>query len=154
MQNTQPNYGLIPLLNFAQVDDKIFRSAQPIHEYQYDFVSDVLGVGLLINLRSEAHIDDKLAPSEGMAVINIDIPDHKAPTVEDVKKFVKAYKHFEGTKMLIHCAHGRGRTTTFCVIARMLQGWSLDQAIAEQTDRFLYTFKHPVQLEFLKNLTL
>ena len=144
--------GLAPLMNFAQVSETVFRSAQPRYEYQYDWIKDKLGVEVLVNLRSESDLDDRIGTKHGFEVFDIKVPDHHAPTLEQVKKFKKFYSKNKHKKMLVHCAHGQGRTTTFCVLIRLFDGWQLDEALCEQREVYHYSFKHQEQLEFLKKL--
>lgn len=47
------NLGLVPLRNFAVIDQhkKIYRSAQPLQEEEYDWMHKVLGVKTIVNLK-------------------------------------------------------------------------------------------------------
>lgn len=146
------NLGLIPLINFAKVGELTFRSAQPQYAYQYEWIKNKLEVEILVNLRSESDTDTRVGIEHGFEVFNVRVPDHHAPTVEQYNEFQDFYKANKHKKMLIHCAHGQGRTTTFCVIVRLLQGWTLEEALSEQTNEYAYKFKHQKQLDFLKSL--
>lgn len=144
------NLGLVPLLNFGQINDNIFRSAQPRYNYQFEWLRDIIGIEVLVDLRSENNIDDRVGVEHGFEVFDVNIPDHHAPSLEDVERFREFYEENKGRKILIHCAHGQGRTTTFSVLVRLFEGWTLDQAIQEQESECRYHFKHPKQLEFLR----
>lgn len=146
------NFGLVPLLNFAKVSDKVYRCAQPDYDYQYNWIKEKLGADILVNLRSESDLDSRLGIPHGFEVFDVRVPDHHAPTVEQYEEFVKFFKENEDKIIVIHCAHGQGRTTTFCVIVRLIQGWSLVEALREQTEKYLYSFKHPEQLDFLTKI--
>lgn len=142
--------GLVPLRNFAVIDSKrkIYRSAQPLYGYEYRWLKDVLRIGKLFNLRSEASIDEKMATSLGIGVENIQVPDHKPPTMGEAMKFMDEIRNAK-VPILIHCEHGHGRTSTFTVLARIALGWHVNKAIEEEEKKFHYHFKHNAQKEFL-----
>lgn len=157
MKRKIPNYngitklGLIPLRNFAMVDEKknIYRSAQPLFSYDYDFIKKKLGIDILINLRSELKHDDMMNSQKEFRVINVDVPDHCVPTIQQAKDFMSIIKNNDN--ILFHCEHGRGRTSTFCVLAKLALGWTLKDALEEEVLVYGYDFHHPKQLEFLKS---
>jgi protein-tyrosine phosphatase len=113
-------------------------------------------VDIIFNLRKELHRDEKYGVKHGMQVISIEIPDHQEPTLEQALSFIGQVHHAlaYGQKILIHCEHGHGRTSTFAVLARLAQGWTLEHALQEEEEVFHYCFNHPAQKEFLiKNFT-
>lgn len=142
--------GLIPLRNFAIVNKSkgIYRSAQPMYEYEYQWLKNKLGITTIVNLRSELNHDASMN-IPGIKVITINIPDHCTPTLKEAQDFIKFIENNEN--ILFHCEHGQGRTSTFCVLARIAMGWSLDRAMKEEKEIYEYDFKHPKQLKFLKN---
>lgn len=144
------NLGLVPLKNFGIVDpvNGIYRSAQPEYFYEYDYIKEFLGVDTIINLRAESRHDNKFT-GLGFEVINIDVKDHYPPTIKQARDFIKLVKSKKG-KILFHCEHGHGRTSTFCILARIAMGWGLKAAIAEEENKFHYRFRHAHQLEFLE----
>jgi protein tyrosine/serine phosphatase len=136
--------GLVPLSNFAQVLPDIYRCAQPIYKYQYDWLRDVLGIKMIVDLRKESDIDVNYFDS----VIRISVPDHEVPTMKQAQEFMQLVKKNK-QPMLIHCAHGHGRTSTFCVLARIAVGWSVERAISNERIKFHYQFNHPAQEKWL-----
>lgn len=149
------NLGLIPLINFAAVDSDagLYRSAQPEYAYQYQWLKDTIGIDVIINLRSESKHDDRLihATNANIEVINIDVIDHECPSLDEANYFVWLIKKCiaEKRKVLFHCLHGHGRTSTFCVLARIAQGWNVMDAIDEEDKVFHYSFRHESQKQFL-----
>jgi protein tyrosine/serine phosphatase len=142
---------LIPIRNFAVVEEgKLYRSAQPMYDYEYKWLA-TKGIKTLVNLREEIQHDQKFAEQFGFKVIQVDIKDHFPPTLEQAQSFIELVKN-SSEPILFHCEHGRGRTSTFCVLARVAQGWTLEDAIKEEQDRFGYVFQHQNQLEFLNSL--
>lgn len=142
---------LNPLRNFARLEGtKLYRSAQPIYDYEFRFLKDKLNVSYILNLRSETNIDKKFARRHGIHSHTIPVKDHHPPTMQQAMSFVH-FVSFVRTPILFHCEHGRGRTSTFAVIARMgYNGWSLERALKEEKDVFGYDFQHPVQLKWLE----
>ncbi len=143
------NIGLVPLRNFGEVSEGVYRSAQPEYSYEYNWIKDHLGVDTIINLRSESRHDDKMKDYFGFNVVNINVNDHNPPTLEQAKQFMELIKNNKG-KILFHCEHGHGRTSTFCILARIAMGWTLKAAMAEEENKFHYQFKHEHQKEFLE----
>lgn len=139
---------LCPIRNMGMLSRGLYRGAQPLYGYEYEWLKKHLRTRHLINLRKEAHIDDKHTALFA-SVTNIDVPDHGIPTDEQVKKFVHIIKN--KNDVFFHCEHGRGRTSLFSVIARLAMGWTLHKAMTEEKERFGYEFQHPAQEEYLKN---
>ncbi len=56
--------------------------------------------------------------------------------------------------IFVHCNAGEGRTSTFCALVRIAQGWPLDSAIAEQV-RFGFDpdGEHKEQARFLERFS-
>lgn len=156
-----PNYigitklGLIPLRNFAMVDKKkgLYRSAQPMYGYEYEWLKNKLGINTIVNLRSELNHDSTMLKSltskiGDIEVITFDVPDHCTPTLKQAKEFIDLIKNRKN--VLFHCEHGHGRTSTFCVLSRIAMGWTLEDALREEAIVFGYQFRHPKQLDFLR----
>lgn len=149
------NFGLVPIRNFAVVDKKrkIYRSAQPLYDYEFAWLKKVLNLGVIVNLRSEKNIDEKMAPKHGIKVITLSVKDHNPPTTEQADEFMELIKNTKGP-ILFHCEHGHGRTSTFCVLSRLAMGWTLEQALKEEKEIYHYEFKHHVQTKFLEKYAI
>lgn len=117
------------------------------------WLKEVVGIDHIINLRSESEHDEKMCQYiAGMTTSKIDVKDHQEPTLEQANNFIAYIKDAidKNKRVLFHCKHGHGRTSTFCILARLAMGWTLDKAIKEEEEKFHYHFKHPAQIEFLK----
>lgn len=147
------NLGLIPLTNFGIVIPKLYRSAQPLFGYQYNWVKEVLGVDTIVNLRSEKNVDQKFCDKLGINSVTFAVKDHFPPTEQMAIDFIEFVKNHKG-KMLIHCEHGHGRTSTFSVLSKVAHGFDIEKAIEDERERFHYQFKHKSQEDFLRNLLL
>lgn len=140
--------GLSPLRNFGVVDAdrNIYRSAQPMYGYEYDWIRNRLGVDTIVNLRAESRHDS--AMSKGFDVVNIDVKDHHPPTLDQAREFIDLISN--GKNILFHCEHGHGRTSTFCVLAGVALGMDIDAALEREENEYCCHFKHPEQLDWLK----
>lgn len=142
---------LVPIRNFAEVDadKKLFRSAQPEFSYEFKFIKEKLGVDTIVNLRNDRNNRDQFFSSKfGLKSVSIPMQDDHSPTLEQARAFIELVKNGRG--ILFHCEHGHGRTSLFCVLARIAMGWKLQPAIDEETKVFGYEFHHQNQLDFLR----
>lgn len=152
MASNITSLGLIPIRNFGILQDRLYRSAQPMYGYEYAWLKNMLGLKHIISLRSECFHDEYLAPMHDIKVTSITVKDHFPPENDHIKQFLDVIKKNEPT--LFHCEHGHGRTSTFSVIAKMRNGMSVEEAIQHEKDFFHYEFKHKAQEEFLRDLKL
>jgi len=150
------NLGLIPLSNFAILDKKqgLYRSAQPIYGYQFAWLKEHLGIKTIINLREEANIDERHSVEHGINVMTIAVRDHNPPTMEQAETFMNIIKEPANYPLLFHCQHGHGRTSTFCVLARIARGWTMEEALEEELKTYQYHFKYQSQIQFLEYLKI
>lgn len=144
------NMGLIPLKNFGVVSELhgIYRSAQPMYGYEYEWMKKMLEIRHIVNLRAESHHDDDFSKF-GFGVLHLNVVDHRPPTIDQAKMFMKFVRECKNP-ILIHCCHGHGRTSTFSILAKLALGWTFKRAMEDELKRFHYNFKHECQLEFLK----
>jgi protein tyrosine/serine phosphatase len=147
--------GLVPIRNFAIVDEQrgLYRSAQPIYNYEYKWLKN-LGIKTIVNLRAESDLDNRRATSLGIEVVNIRVRDHFIPTIEQVQVFIDTLKDETKYPLIFHCQHGHGRTSTFCMLARMVMGWNHEEALKEENETYQYNFKYQPQIDFLKEVFL
>jgi len=144
------NLGLIPIRNFGILRPGLYRSAQPEYGYEYEWLHGTLALKRIISLRSESVHDSKLAPEHGIKAIRIPVDDHKTPSNKQVRQFIDLLQI--DTPTLFHCEHGRGRTSTFSVIAKLWDGMSLEEALRHEREAFHYRFQHHAQEEFLREI--
>lgn len=156
MAKEKHSLGLIPLKNFGVVSKKymIYRCAQPMFERDYTWAAEMLSINTIVNLRKESNRDDTYAAKVGMKVYTIPVPDHDPPTTEQADEFVDFVRRTAAYKpvkpILIHCEHGHGRTSTFCVLAKLALGMTLKQALREESKKFHFAFSHFTQERFLE----
>ena len=141
---------LLAVRNYALLEPGLHRGAQPIDPFEYRWLAR-LGVKRIVNLRAEAIGSDEVnSKGEGaFQFVRVPIVDDTAPTTAQADQFVALVR--DKVPMFWHCHHGHGRTSTMSVLARLVRTptWTLDQAIAEESTRFGFTFAIPEQLAFL-----
>jgi protein-tyrosine phosphatase len=142
---TMENAKLLAVRNFAEVHPGLYRGAQPVDDFEYQWLRETFGVNAIVNLRAEAPTLDN---DKGISLVTLAVVDDKAPTFEQADIFVRTITN---GSTFYHCAHGHGRTSTFTVIARLHEGWTLEAAMREERDRFGYAFKNFSQIDFLSS---
>jgi len=125
--------GVPGLENFARVNDRLFRGAQPTAE-GYRKLKE-LGVKTVINFRVHHSYKDEIEAA-GMTSVEIpvraDIFGSKPPTEAQVKRFFDVVLDPARQPVFIHCMWGKDRTGTFSALYRMeMDGWTNEEAIEE-----------------------
>lgn len=124
---------------FQQVDDKLYRGAQPDAE-GFRQLRD-LGVRIVINLRSERDAlktdERRLVESLGMRYISLPVKDGNFFTrsriipEDTIGKFFAALDAAEGP-VFVHCQRGADRTGALAALYRIARnGWDNQRAYAE-----------------------
>lgn len=115
------------LKNFFQVDDHVYRCAQPDEE---DFPRlKALGITDVLNLR-EYHSDNDEAEDSKLALHRVSMA---AGDIQQ-KDVIQALRIMNGAKgkVLVHCWHGSDRTGVVCAMWRITaDGWTREQALDE-----------------------
>ncbi|MFH1809667.1 MAG: dual specificity protein phosphatase family protein [Pseudomonadota bacterium] len=119
------------LPNLHQLSDELYRSAQPTAE---GFASlRTLEVRTVVNLRM-FHSDQPLARGTGLTLVDIPMESWDLD-LDEVERFLEVVTDRQRQPVLVHCLHGADRTGTMSAVYRMVvQGWSVDDAIAEMRD--------------------
>lgn len=125
--------GVPGLENFARVNDRLYRGAQPTAE-GYRKLKE-MGVKTVINFRSH-HSHKSEIESAGMHSVEIplqaDAVGSEPPTEQKLRMFLEIVLDPARQPVFIHCMGGKDRTGTLSAVYRMeLDGWSNDEAIEE-----------------------
>ncbi|GAC1652505.1 MAG: hypothetical protein NVS9B12_01940 [Vulcanimicrobiaceae bacterium] len=110
------------------------------------------GVKTIVNLRAEDNTEELLAPL-GFELVHIPVADNAAPSQEQAMQWLALASEEARRPLYIHCQSGHGRTSTFCILFRLAQGWKLSDSIAEEAQKYGFQPDHDVlQVAFLKGM--
>jgi tyrosine-protein phosphatase SIW14 len=125
-----PKANAAPLSNLGTLDTNVIRGAQPTEAGFAQLKAQ--GVNTIINLRPEEQWEKPIVEGLGMKYLFIPEPPIGPPTNQQGLAFLSAVTDPANGKSFFHCQHGADRTGAMAAIYRMtMQGWSVDQAIAE-----------------------
>jgi len=120
--------------NFHQVNENIFRGAQPSNE-SWDHLAK-MGVKVVIDLRRDGEDDHsaaeeaKAVEAAGMRFVHVPMKGLVAPTEAQVNKVLGIFH--SGEKVFVHCKKGKDRTGTVVACYRILHDkWDNQKALAE-----------------------
>ncbi len=144
------------LPNFHQVNDSLYRGAQPTAEGMKHLKK--MGIKTVINLRA-FHSDQDEIGDTGLAYVHIPMKAWHAEE-EDVVKFLKIVTNKDRTPVFVHCQHGVDRTGAVNAVYRLaVCGWNKQEAISEMTQggfgyhkiwKNLITFIEELDIEKIK----
>jgi protein tyrosine phosphatase (PTP) superfamily phosphohydrolase (DUF442 family) len=122
--------------NFGRVNDNYYRGEQ------YRELA-ALGVKTVIDLQQDFERDEQhLVEAAGMRYERIGMTASRAPSPEDVERFLALVNDPASQPVFVHCKAGRHRTGAMTAVYRMTKdGWTADQAYAEMK---AYKFKMPL----------
>jgi hypothetical protein len=102
----------------------------------------------IVDLTAEGTNDEKYAKQAGLNLLNTKIIDNTAPTIDQMKQVLDFIQNPANQPAYVHCEAGKGRTGCAVACYRMaVQGWTLDQAVAEGKK---FGLALPNQIDFLK----
>lgn len=118
------------LLNFLAISERIGTAGQPTPE-QFATIGRA-GYEVVINLAmpDSTHAlpnEAQLVREQGLEYVHIPVV-WEAPTQADLARFLELMSHYQGRKVLVHCAMNM-RVSCFVLLYRVLrQGVPLDEA--------------------------
>lgn len=132
---SNPAFPDIYIKNFGQVDERLYRGAQPLELDVYTQL-EKLGINTVINLRDNPDPREKeFAFSAGMVFINIPIVGGNPPTHEQAEMFMDIINNPLSGKVFVHCKGGRHRTGAMCAVYRFEKyHWVFDEVYAEMKE--------------------
>jgi len=142
----------LKLENFHQVDDKIYRSAQPNKEEFMELYK--FGIRYDLNLRQWHDDKDELV---GTPIKNHHIKINTSKMTYSQLVEAVSYLAHSDAKTLVHCLHGSDRTGTVIAGYRIaVQGWSKEKAIDEFVNGGFgyHAFFFPNLVELLDSLDI
>jgi len=129
----QENRSYDKLPNFHQVNENLYRGAQP-QRGGLERLSE-LGIKTVINLRGasdETRNEQVEAEVSGMRYFNIPMSGVGRPTDEQVERALAVIDNRENWPVFVHCQRGADRTGVIIAVYRILHDqWTEEQAITE-----------------------
>lgn len=108
------------------------------------------GIKAIVNLRDDDDTERLLGASCGFIPVHVPVADGTAPSDEQAVQWLALCARVECRPLFVHCRGGKGRTSTFCMLVRLAQGWTLDDAMREAIERFEFDpAADPDQVAFL-----
>ncbi|GMI73299.1 plant and fungi atypical dual-specificity phosphatase 1 [Hibiscus trionum] len=133
--NSSDDLNLIPPLNFAMVDNGIFRSGFP-DSANFVFLQ-TLNLSSIIYLCPEPYpeANTEFLKSNGIKLFQFGIESHKEPFVnipeDTIREALRIVLDVRNHPVLIHCNRGKHRTGCLVGCLRKLQRWCLSSVFDE-----------------------
>ncbi|MEW6281497.1 MAG: tyrosine-protein phosphatase, partial [Candidatus Eremiobacterota bacterium] len=134
--------------NMGVLSRSVIRGGQP-REAGFSWLKSQ-GVDTIVNLRREAHWEEKAAARHGLRYVFLAMPVFDAPTMDLVYRFLQIVTDPANGTIFFHCYHGSDRTGTLAAVYRIaVQGWSVADAVEEFYRHGFHAGYHDRNLEFL-----
>ena len=121
------------VVNFHQVDDHIYRGAQPSLKGIVALAQR--GIKTVIDLREPAErsaTEQKAVEAAGMTYVPVPLNGYHAPTAEQVTKILSLLNDTSAGPIFVHCKRGADRTGTAIACYRMSHDhWDNQKALKE-----------------------
>jgi len=133
--------------NFHQVDDHVYRGAQP-DEKGFEYLAS-LGVKTVIDLRSSEERSDReerAVTAAGMKYIHIPMTGLTPPTDSELAKILGILEDSTAGPVFVHCKRGADRTGAVIAAYRIdHDGWDNRKALSEAMSLEMSPHQHPRQ---------
>ncbi|MDQ2855849.1 MAG: sulfur transferase domain-containing protein [Acidobacteriota bacterium] len=124
---------LAELPNFHQVNEKLYRGAQPKQDGLKRLAQ--LGIKTIVNLReddAQAKREEADARAAGLKYFSVPLDETGRPTDEQVERALSIINSDENQPVFVHCRLGADRTGTIIAVYRISHdGWTSERAKAE-----------------------
>lgn len=122
-----------PLPNFHQVNQQLYRGAQPKTSDYHELAR--LGIKTVVNLRGKGEgvlKEEEEVRSQGLRYFNIPLARAGRPRDADVQRLLTIINSPEYQPVFLHCHQGADRTGTVIALYRITHdGWTSEEAKAE-----------------------
>jgi tyrosine-protein phosphatase SIW14 len=143
MQDKRLNSHDVPIRNFHQVNDWLYRGGQPGSDGVRALAE--LGVHTVISLRwGKRGVETERTSVEaaGMNFVSIRLNYWHLPTQPILDEFLSLLNDQQQRPIFIHCLHGADRTGLLIAIFRIAHdGWPVDRAYAEMKQHGFHRFR-------------
>jgi tyrosine-protein phosphatase SIW14 len=138
--------------NFDQVDDHVYRGAQPTEE-AFRYLAGI-GVKIVIDLREagdRAKAEERIVKEAGMVYVNVPMTDLTPPTETDLLKILPVLENSTGGSVFVHCLRGADRTGAVIAAYHIDHDhWDNARALKDAKAHDMGFFQIPRQ-NFIKN---
>lgn len=125
------------LPNFHQVNEKLYRGAQPRTPDFQELAK--LGIKTVVNLTGQgegARIEETQTRQHGLRYFNVPLKRSGRPRDADIERILSIINTAEYQPVFVHCKEGVDRTGTVVAVYRIAHdGWTSQEARAE-ADRY------------------
>ena len=136
---------LAGVANFHQVDQNLYRGAQPSDEGLKNLAG--LGVKTIIDLRhgeDHAGMEQKEAEQLGLRYVNVPMEGLTAPTDKQIADLMAVLNAADQGPVFVHCREGKDRTGTVVACYRILHDhWTNNKALEEARSYGMHQTQHP-----------
>ena len=119
--------------NFHQVNEKIYRGAQPCAASFQKLAK--IGIKTILDLRNEPDLwpaEKRAVEQAGMRFVSVPMYGMSAPTADQMAKALAVLNDPAATPVFVHCRRGADRTGTVIACYRIsAQHWQNQKALAE-----------------------
>jgi protein tyrosine phosphatase (PTP) superfamily phosphohydrolase (DUF442 family) len=133
--------------NFYQVDEHVYRGAQPTDE-GFQYLASI-GVRTVVDLReadSRAKEEESVVTATGMKYINVPMTGLTPPTQAEITKILGIFDDSGAGPVFVHCKRGADRTGAVIASYRIdHDGWDNARALKEAMARGMSHFQFPRQ---------
>ena len=138
-EQPEGKFSNIKIKNFGQMDERIYRGAQPAESDYKDLAA--LGISTIVDLRDDPQSYAKRAVEAlGMHYVNIPMSDSSYPKEAQIETFLNLLNDPDSGKLYIHCAGGRHRTGVIGAVYRYkTYNWDYEQVYKEMKAFDFYT---------------
>ncbi|MGH9824643.1 MAG: fused DSP-PTPase phosphatase/NAD kinase-like protein, partial [Blastocatellia bacterium] len=129
----KPRFGHSAIPNFHQVNDNLYRGAQP----QGGGIEQLkaLGIKSILDMRGaspETRLEKESAEQLGLRFFAVPLSPLHAPSDEQIRRVLAVVMDQANWPVFIHCERGKDRTGTVVACYRIVHdGWTADRAISE-----------------------
>ncbi len=138
--------------NFHQVDEHVFRGAQPSEEGLRDLAKE--GVKLVIDLRETGRrsaAEERVVTAAGMRYVNVPMTGLTAPTDSEITEILGLLGNASAGSAFVHCMRGADRTGAVIAAYRIQHDhWQNAQALKEAISDGMSFFQYP-RMNFIRN---
>lgn len=133
--------------NFWQVDNHVYRGAQPTEEGFRNLAK--LGVKVVIDLReadTRSMSEQKTVTTAGMQYVNVPMTGLTPPTKEQMAKILALLQDSSIGPVFVHCKRGADRTGAVIAVYRIEHDqWESSRALSEAMSRGMSWLQFPRQ---------